>query len=194
MGICASLGYLGHGGHRGHRGDEGIPAQSHKRETLRMMVKHVAAAAFSLIVVAPIVWMGLDRRPPFTVVAGEVVPDEIRPGGTYRIKWSIINPPRRCRGTVQRALIDSQKVVWIMVPYPSLFGQSIVTTDLKPNAFVGRVYKMPDAIAPGPVIIRTALSFECNFTQKWMPIEVGPIDIQARVLPKTAIRPDAPSP
>lgn len=139
------------------------------------------ALVFSILVVAPLTWEVVDRRPAFLMKDGATVPAVLQPGKPYQLSWTVRTVMDNCyEVTVHRMIIDKEKTPHLTEGVPSLFAANTFNT---PTRAAGRERLLQSSIPDGPVTIRTWAISKCNFIQwffNWPVITQYP-DIQSTV-------------
>lgn len=147
--------------------------------SFKIIKTNVYAAIFAIFVVAPIVWLVMDREPPFKLAYGVTVPKEIKRGEIYQLQWVYYSLPRRCPGTVYYYLIDSQKHIWVSEPRPASFGlvDEIDLRGISGIRISGHKRLMPSDASLGKAQIYITVDFACNITQYVWPLRLnyGPV-------------------
>jgi len=128
--------------------------------------RHLVGAMISLLIVAPLLWMALDREPTFTLLEGSIIPNPIRRGETATIVWRVKYSGSVCEGKMQREIIDARRQLWPYVirergakyhPDPDYPGYGWIETV---------PLTLPDGIAPGPASYRATVFWYCNWLQR----------------------------
>lgn len=145
-------------------------------ETKRSMT----AAFVSVAIFAPILWMLLDRDPPYIRTTGEIIPPNPAPGEFVNVSWRIKvdrvcapNVPRN----VTRTVIDAKGVIHDYEPVDGIYG----TVDEKPPGDLIRGFQLPVSIALGKARYHSAACFSCNPIQYIWPVCVTTPDIPFEV-------------
>lgn len=145
---------------------------------------HLSAALIAVFVAGPTAYLVIDREPPFHLSGFETLPKEIVAGSIYRISLTITRLNEKdCSGRVTLQVVDSTFPgrVWVDEIRPSVLSAQEFSKG--PVPVVGRGRIMPALIPPGPVRIRTAMTFRCNFTHWLWPIKVEYPELLSTVLP-----------
>lgn len=136
--------------------------------------QHVAAAFFAIAVLSPIIWMLMDRDPPYARLSGEIIPPDPRPGDFIAVKWHVkiersCNPqPDR---NISRRVITSTGHIIDYEPVESVI-------DGGKSAEIHRTFQLPFALAPGPATYHSRACFSCNPIQNIWPICVDTPDLE----------------
>ena len=115
---------------------------------MRPIITNIIAASVSVFVVGPIVFMAIDREPPYTRDTGAIHPANPQPGDAIEAEWKI-HTNRTCKPAsnrnVIRQIVDSHNTVWDFDGVPSVYGRELSAKD-SPDRLV-RVFALPPAIA-----------------------------------------------
>ena len=149
---------------------------------LKMLRRVVIPAIFCAIVVAPITWMLVDREPPYTRVAGWVMPPApggaIRRGDEISIEWAI-DIRRQCTPlkmrNVTRRIIDSTGRYYDYEPVEINFDNGPGGGHKR---IVVRPFKLPRAIETGRTKYHSAACYYCNPIQQLFPICINAPEIE----------------
>lgn len=143
---------------------------------MNKMAVNVLAAVFSVGAFGPLMFMALDREPPYERIAGKISPDDPAAGGIIEVEWAIrtnrICAPAANRN-VSRRIIDSHKVVWDFEETPSVYGREL---SANPDRIV-RVFALPAGIAGGTATYHSSACFSCWPIQQLWPICIDHPDI-----------------
>lgn len=91
----------------------------------RIKVQEAVAAFIAVGLVAPILWMVLDRAPPYIVDSGKLVPDKVEAGKEIEIVWKVTVTrycPSASSANVSRFFIDRDHVEHSVVPTAATFS------------------------------------------------------------------------
>lgn len=144
----------------------------------RPVYRHLFAAIISVGVFGPLLYMAVDRDPPWVRLSGTIEP--ARAGGDIVVTWKTTPLLRTCPGTLQIELI-SGKLIWPVLLRP-----------VSPTLRVGQTEYTPEPwpvfrdVPPGHTIYRVTSFWYCNKLQRffdWPIVQVGP-DISFVVLPE----------
>ena len=154
--------------------------------TVPVTVRHNVAAAFvSVAIVAPLMWMLLDRDPPYTDHVGTITPADPAPGDWITVDWKL-TVHRVCHGWVQREIVDSQGVICNYDKQPAIRRDQLSNQQMgSPPDRLNRSFPLCDRAAPGPARYRALTCYQCNPLQKWWPICVRTPNIQFTIRPQT---------
>jgi len=122
---------------------------------------HIAAAAFSFIVAAPVVAMLADNTPPIIVVNTEMHPPQVVAGQTVRVTWTA-REFRACDGVVNRRFIDSAGVIFDTAPIPTVYRRQLSGG----GRSFSREIQIPSGMSPGPAIYTGTRRYWCNPLQQ----------------------------
>lgn len=154
------------------------------------MGTQIAAAFFAIGVFAPLVWMAMDRDPPYVRESGTVDPvnesgerilgGNIVQGGDIIVDWKIrvrkACPPST-KYNVFRMIVDAKGKQHRYDPISSLYGQH-TPSEIK------RSLPLPDEIAVGPAQYRVSACFACNPTHYLAPVCVDEPRLEFKVNPR----------
>lgn len=157
-----------------------MPLKSLPAETPRgtRWVIHITGALLAAAF-APLIFMSLDREPPFTRIHGSLIPDQVEPGGFVAVRFITTKRSRdNCPGTVQQEIVDSQNTIYsklVREAGPAKWEQD--PGDIHQEIFYGYPVAVPVQAAPGKALFRTVTFRYCNSLQRWMHwpiIQIGP--------------------
>ncbi len=117
----------------------------------------IAALFFSVLIVVPVMWMLMDRTPPFTVEHVEIVPNNVDQGNDIHVVLTVKQNHLPCNfGIIHREFKEFSGKVHFYDP--------VVRTELPAveNNKIISVVKLPDSISPGPTIYRSSACYFCN--------------------------------
>lgn len=132
----------------------------------------IIATFFSVAVVVPLVWMVMDRSPPYIRLSGEMIPPNPAQGEFVSVRWRIkvIKPcPPNVPRNVTRRIIDSTGVVIDYEPIEGVFGAEGETI----RDSITRSFQIPPSAALGPAKYQSSASFACNPFQTLWPVFVS---------------------
>ena len=135
-----------------------------RREELSHIMRQVTLATFvSVAIVTPLLWLLLDRDPPFTYEKVEIEPNTIPQSGDAYVTFYIKRGRRACdAGLVYRELLDSAGKLHVFDPVvrarPPELGEGQFT----------RIFKVPNAMEPGRAFYRGISCYPCNPLQSWL--------------------------
>jgi len=134
-------------------------------------LRSIIAAAVSVLIVAPLVWMSLDREPPYEIISGAIDPERPTPGATIMVNWTV-KTIRSCRVKSQgvtRELVDSKGVTHTYTPTPTHFTPG--------DDLVQRVVQLPDTLPVGVTKYHSIACYSCNPLQELFPVCIHTPDI-----------------
>lgn len=145
--------------------------------------QNIVAAFVSVVFIAPVMWMLMDRAPPYVHLHGEIYPIDPKPGDQLTVEWTM-KTSRVCSGWVQREIIDSQGVICNYDKQPAIRRDQLSAQqkDWKGDR-LSRSFPLCARAAPGPARYRALTCYECNPLQHWWPICVRTPDIGFEILP-----------
>ncbi len=142
------------------------------------MMRRVLIPALSIAIVGPLTWMIMDREPPYTRLAGEMIPAHPRQGDFVSVRWTIdvhkLCPPSEPRN-VTRRVVDSVGTFTDYAPVEGVFGASGRGVQ---QQSITRAFQLPSSIEPGPARYHSTACFACNPVQKLFPVCVSTPEIQ----------------
>lgn len=160
----------------------GFPSETRRN----VVVTFIAIAAFG-----PLLWMLLDRDPPYVRRSGQVIATDplncglvgapnaeghVVPGGCAEVKWDI-RPIRICpragEYNVVREIEDSQGRKWTLGPVRGVMG----SPDQPAGNGLQRFFALPETVPIGPARYLSTAYFACNPIQRWVPITISEPDI-----------------
>jgi hypothetical protein len=131
----------------------------------REHICHLGAAAFAILLVAPISLLFTDRRPPFKIISGEITPALVLPGGHVSVRWHTTPAIKDCTGEVYRVVRDSKGVVHSYEPVPVVHRHMRESDEI-----IAREFALPNGISWGVATYEAIPYFTCNWTQRFWPI------------------------
>lgn len=146
--------------------------------------RNIPAAFFAVAFVMPVMWMALDRDPPYVRLSGEIVPANPAPGDFISVEWNIkVN--KVCRPNVPRnitrQIITTTGHIIDYEPIEGVFGSDIDSTTNIPRRELVRTFQLPPAITSGPAIYRSRACFACNPLQTFWPVCIDTPDLQFEI-------------
>lgn len=119
---------------------------------------------------AAVVFMWFDTTPPFEydVKESQIVPQVAEGGMQIRVDWKVkVN--RVCPGTNVRELFDpvTKSRLAFYDPVPTASDSAI-----DDDGHLIRTFLLPRRISKGPVGYRAHLSYQCNWLQRFFPLEL----------------------
>jgi hypothetical protein len=120
--------------------------------------RQIAIAAFvSVLLVAPTMWMLMDRAPPYTFESVEIVPHDAVQGEDIQIHFTIKQDRPACGvGTIYREYREASGKLQLYEPI-----KRDAVADPNNNQFT-RIETLPDSISLGPTIYRQTACYICN--------------------------------
>lgn len=155
------------------------------REILRHPLKWWRIILFAFLVFGPIWYSLIDREPPYTFLAGRVLPPLPEPGGQLDVMWEVQINRTSCRlansRSVTRRIVDSRGTIWDFANLPiAMSKQPLVEGQTK---LIVRSLDLPWSIARGPATYRSTACFVCDpfgLQEAW-PICVSTPDLKFNV-------------
>lgn len=124
-----------------------------------------------------IVFMAFDTTPPFEFDAAEskIIPHAVEGGVLVEVDWKISKFNRLCPGINIRILFDPKSGARITVydPVPTV---SILDIKANDNHLI-RTFLVPMRISKGKVGYRAHQLYQCNWLQKFFPLETTTPDL-----------------
>lgn len=125
--------------------------------------QNLVAAFVAVGVIAPPVWMLLDREPPYRFEHVEIAPANVVQGGEISITFTIKPLRTSCGpGLIYREFKEETGKLHVYDPI-----QRVEAPVLNDNKFT-RYSKLPDNISPGQTIYRGISCYTCNPMQGLM--------------------------
>jgi len=141
-----------------------------KRHSNTMIATFIAVGFF-----APVLWMALDRVPPYERLSGTIKPDYPTPGSNIEIEWEI-KTLRACipsaRLSVRRQIVDAKGTVWNFDPTTSVYYDETTR-----GRQINRSISLPRGVATGPATYRSMACFSCNPIHALWPVCVDKPEI-----------------
>jgi hypothetical protein len=146
-----------------------------------------------LIVLAciPFIWWTLDRTPPLELYDGQIIPDEVHPGQSVRVRWHARFAGRDCPGNSQRelVLVTTADGVPANKLYPERRRARGGIFKAEPNnPFVGTVQTppllIPPDMPPGDATYQVTQYYYCNWWQRFLQ---WPIHKESPLIPFTVV-------
>lgn len=126
------------------------------------------AAFVAIALFAPLLWMALDRDPPYVITNGRITPPMPVKNGTVSIDWDIA-PLRSCQpgnhSSVVRTVIDAMGVRHVYAPIAATYGTA---EQFKPEE-IRRSFRLPLNIT-GKVSYSAKVCYSCNPIQVLWPV------------------------
>lgn len=130
--------------------------------------QNAAAAFIAIAIFAPLLWMLLDREPPFEVTNGRIDPPNPAVNGTITVTWDI-RSTRSCQpssdATVTRSIVDSKGVSHTYAPVHAVYG----TPEQREPDEIKRRIPLPENIT-GHAKYSSIACYACNPLQALWPI------------------------
>lgn len=159
--------------------------------TSRITPSRITAVFFSVAVFAPVLWMAMDREPPFVRASGEITAEEpskcglssdaprtLSPGGCAQVSWKIL-PLKNCSPVsefnVTRTLVDSRGDRHSL---PSTRSHYKEASPRGETSELTRYFVIPLNMPVGRTTYDSDACFACNPVQKLLPVCVTRPDIQ----------------
>ncbi len=126
-------------------------------------MQNIIAAIVAIGFVAPILWMALDRLPPYEIMNGRINPPEPVKSGEFIVTWDI-KRLRACQpeySSVTTIIIDRQGFRHVATP--------IMASNLSDQQKIKRVVKLPENIT-GRAEFFSDVCYACNPIQTFWPV------------------------
>jgi hypothetical protein len=131
-----------------------------------------AAWAIIMFSVSAVVWMALDRDPPF--VSLSYTATNARVGETAMIDAVVVRETwRKCDVEFSRFFIDSAGTRWEVTPYTYITAKGLSSFENRSPERLRLPIQIPMEAAPGPAVFIIPLSYQCNIVHR----AFAPIDI-----------------
>lgn len=127
--------------------------------------RNFIVAFIAVGIFGPLLWMVMDREPPYTFEKVEVFPVAVPPGGEIQIMFAVRQNRRApcSAGLVYREFKEMlSSRLFIYDPIVRAEAPVIVK-----NSF-SRISKLPKDITPGPAIYRGRACYTCNPIHQWL--------------------------
>ena len=141
------------------------------------------AAAWLLLLssVAELVFMGLDRKPPFESLSYTAIP--AKRGETAAIVAEVKRDLRRaCSVKFSRFFVDSSGTRWEVTPLTTVTAQGLKVFDKASASKLQIPIHIPTGAAPGKATLIIPLAYRCNVVHEWFPIDLA-LSYEFEVLP-----------
>lgn len=138
------------------------------------------AIPVSILIVAPLIWMTVNRNPPWEFSEVTISPTKVVQGGEIEITFTTKQLRGTCGpGVVYREFRDS---LGRLIVYDPVLRSEAPTLDSR-GQFT-RSAKIPLSMDPGPAIYRGTSCYTCNPLQSWLrwPICVSTPEVPFTVL------------
>lgn len=130
--------------------------------------QNAVAAFIAIAIFAPILWMVLDREPPFIVSNGRIDPTHPEMNGSITVTWDV-RATRSCQpsshATVTRTIVDSKGVAHAYAPVHAIYG----TREQREPDEIKRRIPLPENIT-GHARYSSVACYACNPLQELWPI------------------------
>jgi len=126
--------------------------------------RHIVIATFvSVLIIVPVMWMLMDRTPPYTIEHVEINPHNAVQGQEIYITFTVKSNRTACSpGLIYREYREESGKLHLFDPIIRAEAPA-----LDNNRFV-RISKLPDNISPGPTIYRGTACYTCNPIHSWL--------------------------
>lgn len=124
-----------------------------------MVIAFVAVAVFG-----PLIWMLMDRDPPYTFQQVTIEPQEVEPGQDIFVTFQVKpQRPAPCNpGLVYRELKEESGKLHVFDPVSRR-----VYPEMSNNQFT-RILHIPSNISPGKTYYRGNVCYTCNPLREWL--------------------------
>lgn len=143
----------------------------------KMNALHILIGALLMFFTGYIVFMIFDTTPPYEydVTQSKIVPHIVEGGVLVEVDWKISKFNRTCPGINIRVLFDPKSGARITVydPVPTASRSDIKEND----SHLIRTFLVPMRISKGLVGYRAHQSYQCNWLQKFFPLEITTPDL-----------------
>lgn len=130
---------------------------------------------------AALLFLGLDRAPPFESLSYTAQP--ARRGETAVIAAEVRRDLRRnCSVKFSRFFVDASGARWEVTPLTTVTAQGLRVFDAASASRLRVPVHVPTGAAPGPATLIVPLAYRCNVVQEFFPIDVV-LSYQFEVLP-----------
>lgn len=145
--------------------------------------RNVVVAFIAIAGFAPLLWMVMDRDPPYRFEQVEISPADAVQGSEIHITFTVRPNRAPCSpGLVYREFKEvASSRLFIYDPILRSEAPALVN-----NSFT-RISKLPIDIAPGPALYRGMACYTCNPIHSWLrwPVCVTTPNVQFNILDKT---------
>lgn len=152
--------------------------------TYNRVTPHTIAAFIAVLIVGPVLWMALDREPPYIIANGHMTPDHPYPGQQITIEWdlkSVRACPASSSATVHRTIVDSKGVKHDYATVHAIFHTDRTNMDVPT---IIRTLDLPGNISPGLARYYSEACYPCNPIQEFWPVCIQTPDILFEVVPR----------
>jgi hypothetical protein len=127
--------------------------------------RQITVATFvAMAVLGPILWMAMDRTPPYTFKKVEIAPDPAVQGGEIYITFTAKqNRPACGPGLVYREFREANGKLHLFDPV-----MRAEAPELGPDRKFTRIATLPEAVSPGPTTYRGQSCYTCNPLHSWL--------------------------
>ena len=147
-----------------------------------LMHRYLGAAWLILFLSsAGLVWMALDRDPPF--VSLSYTATNARPGEMAQIDAVVRRETwRKCDVEFSRFFIDAAGTRWEITPYTYVTAKGLGSFETLSPDRLRLPIPIPAGAAPGPAVAVIPLAYRCNIVHTLAPIDVV-LEYKFEVLP-----------
>lgn len=147
-----------------------------------LLINSGAAAWFILLSsIAALLWLSLDRAPPFESISYTAQP--ARPGQTAVITAEVRRDLRRnCSVKFSRFFVDAAGTRWEVTPLTSVTAKGLRVFDDASEDRLRVPVPVPVGAAVGRATLIIPLAYRCNVVHEWFPIDVV-LSYEFEVLP-----------
>lgn len=140
-----------------------------------------AAWAILLAAAAAMLFLAMDREPPFVSISYVSTPAQR--GGTAVINAEVRRDlRRRCSVQFSRFMVDAAGTRWEVTPLTTVTAQGLRVFDAASTDRLRVPVNVPLGAAPGRATLITPLAYRCNVMHDFFPIDVV-LSYQFEVLP-----------
>lgn len=135
-----------------------------------MIGQHIASAFIAIFLLAPTLWMAIDRGAPYDITNGSVEPaegDKIVPGSRVTVRWDvkILRDCSLSRSSyVDRTVVDKNGFPHPIARTPATYGARQASPTRIVNGF-----PLPSNMPPGLAIYQATPCYACNPIQEYVP-------------------------
>lgn len=119
------------------------------------------------LIIGPIVWLAVDKRPPVEIVTQKIEGD-LRPGGKVSIVWRARSLRPECIGTVRRRIVSAESGV--VFEYASV--ESVLHDEEQTARTFRRELELPKSIPRGRAVHEVYVYYQCNAIQRFFNIYI----------------------
>lgn len=150
--------------------------------TQRAVWCHIYAACFSIIVLAPLTIMFLDRRQPVELELISFEPSAVHEGDEVTVTYRANIHREGCGGELVRTIVDSANKITAFVREPTVFNNNRSALG---NVEFAKTLIIPRGVTPGPAKYVPKIERWCNPLQRYLwPIQQNPEpSIEFTILP-----------